>query len=86
LLLRFIAFAVLRWRPARFLSRKRHEGHLDHLKTNADVLVSFQQQAALGALGIARAITVNTEGPVEMSRLIAGITAALELSLRNRGV
>jgi predicted kinase len=64
---------------ARFLSRKRHAGHLDHLKTNADVLASFQQQATLGPLGIARAITVNTEEPVELSALIARITAALEL-------
>jgi predicted kinase len=62
----------------RFLSRKRHEGHLDHLKTNADVLASFKQQAALGPLGIARVVAVNTEEPVEVSGLISRITAALE--------
>ena len=66
----------------RFLSRKRHEGHLDHLKTHADVLTNFQQQAALGPLGFARIVKVNTEQTLEMSALLSQINSALKLSKR----
>lgn len=69
----------------RFLTRQRHEGHLDHLKTNADILAGFQQQAALGPLGIAPVVAINTEEPVDLSDLIARINAALELSTSKRG-
>ena len=60
----------------RFLSRRRHEGHLDHIKTRADVLANFQQQAALGPLGLGRSVKVNTEQPLEMSALLAQIGVA----------
>ena len=60
----------------RFLSRKRHEGHLDQLKTHAGVLASFQQHAALGPLGIGRVVTVNTERSVELDGLLAEIEFA----------
>ena len=66
----------------RFLSRKRHEGHLDHLKTRAEVLANFQQQAALGPLGIAQVLEVNTEQRVEINALLAQIHLALEAPLR----
>jgi predicted kinase len=64
----------------RFLSRHRHEGHLDHTKTRANVLANFQQQAALGPLRLARVVKVNTEQTLEMSTLLAQISSALELS------
>ncbi|MCM3871064.1 MAG: AAA family ATPase [Pyrinomonadaceae bacterium] len=54
----------------RFLSRKRHEGHLDRLKTYDDVLVGFQQHAALGPLGIGQLVIVNTERSVELETLL----------------
>lgn len=64
----------------RFLSRKRHEGHLDHLKTRADVLANFQQQAAFGPLRVAPVVAVNTERSVEISVLIARINSAFEVT------
>jgi hypothetical protein len=57
----------------RFVSRRRHEGHLDHLKTHAELLASFQQQAALGPLGVGRIVKVDTEGDVERRTLLAQI-------------
>jgi len=59
----------------RFLSRKRHEGHLDHLKRRVDVLTNFQHQAELGPLGIARVVEVNTERRVDVPVLIDQIRA-----------
>jgi hypothetical protein len=61
----------------RFLSRQRHEGHLDGLKTRAEVLASFQQQAALGPLGLGRLVQVNTEVHVELATILAQIELAL---------
>ena len=60
----------------RFLSRKRHQGHLDHSKARAEVLASFAAQAALGALGIAPVVKVNTERDVNLNRLLAEVDLA----------
>ena len=60
----------------RFLSRKRHEGHLDRIRSHAEVLASFQQHAALGPLGIGRVVEVNTERSVETGTLLAQIRSA----------
>jgi|ERR1041384_729086 hypothetical protein len=57
----------------RFKSRIRHSGHLDHLKADADLLRAFQQQAALGPLGIGRLIRVNTEVIVKVEDVISHI-------------
>jgi RimJ/RimL family protein N-acetyltransferase len=57
----------------RFLTRRRHEGHLDKFKTHAKLLVSFQEQAALGPLGFARLVKVNTEQSIELETLLAQI-------------
>ena len=65
----------------RFLSRKRHAGHLDHLKTEANLLANFQQQAALGPLGIARLVEVDTERRVDVPVLLDEILR-LEVSLQ----
>jgi thymidylate kinase len=59
----------------RFLSRKRHEGHLDDRKTHGDLLAGFQQHAALGPLGVGRVLTVNTEQGVELETLLAQINS-----------
>jgi len=60
----------------RFLSRKRHLGHLDQLKTHDEVLAGFQQQAALGPLGIRSLVKVNTEQSVDLRTLLAQIEIA----------
>jgi len=55
----------------RFKSRKRHSGHLDHLKADADLLPAFQQQAALGPLGIGQLVKVNTEVNVKIEDVLS---------------
>jgi adenylate kinase family enzyme len=57
----------------RFQSRTRHRGHLDQFKSSADLLAAFQQQAALGPLGIGRLIKVNTEATVELTDVLSSI-------------
>jgi hypothetical protein len=57
----------------RFLSRERHEGHLDRLKMHAEVLASLEQHAALGPLGVGRIVEVNTERRLELRDLLAQI-------------
>ena len=64
---------------ARFLSRQRHAGHLDGLKTRAEVLSSFEQQASLGPLAIGRLVEINTERSVEFNNLIAQIDSACKI-------
>ena len=54
----------------RFLSRKRHEGHLDGSKSRAELLTSFQQLASLGPLGIGRLVEVDTQQPLSLSALV----------------
>ena len=60
----------------RFRSRTRHEGHLDHLKTHAELLASFEQQAALGPLGLGRLVEVKTERNVDLEPVLAQIDIA----------
>jgi AAA domain-containing protein len=59
----------------RFRSRIRHRGHLDQSKTPVDLVASFQQQAALGPLGIGHLIEVNTESTVELTDLLSRLNA-----------
>lgn len=60
----------------RFLSRRRHEGHLDRRKTHAQVLASFQQHAAHGPLGVGRLVEVDTERNVELSTVLSQVELA----------
>jgi len=60
----------------RFLSRKRHEGHLDHLKTPKEILSDFRRHAVLGPLGIGRLISIDTEGDIDLINLAARIEHA----------
>ena len=57
----------------RFKTRIRHGGHLDQVKSNVDLLASFQQQAALGPLCIGRLVQVNTEGTVKLASVLSMI-------------
>jgi adenylate kinase family enzyme len=57
----------------RFQSRTRHRGHLDQFKSSTDLLAAFQQQAALGPLGIGRHVEVNTEATVELAEVLSSI-------------
>jgi hypothetical protein len=57
----------------RFMTRQRHEGHLDLLKTHAELLTSFEEQSALGPLGLGRLVQVNTERSVELRTVLAQV-------------
>lgn len=57
----------------RFLARRRHPGHLDELKTSDEILSSFEQQSALGPLGVGRLIEINTQSEVSISPLLEQI-------------
>ncbi|MGO4391264.1 AAA family ATPase [Variovorax sp. M-6] len=46
---------------SRFLARSRHPGHLDGLRTHAELLETFKRQASLGPLGLRRCVVVDTE-------------------------
>lgn len=59
----------------RFKLRQRHAGHLDRSKPYADLLMSFEQQATLGPLGVGLLVEVDTERVVELPALLATIDA-----------
>jgi gluconate kinase len=51
----------------RFLARQRHPGHLDALKSPAEILASFEQSAAHGPYGIGRLIEIDTNLQPDMA-------------------
>ena len=55
---------------ARFMSRTRHSGHLDHLKLSSDVRKQFEGHATLGPLRLGRLLEVNTESDVELADVL----------------
>lgn len=59
----------------RFKSRIRHRGHLDQFKSYADLVATFEAQAALGPLGIGRLVKVNTEGSVKLEDALSKINS-----------
>ena len=59
----------------RFKSRTRHPGHLDQFKPHGDLLATFQQQAALGPLGIGRLISVSSEKDLKLADVLTQIAA-----------
>lgn len=66
----------------RFLERKRHIGHLDHLRRSDDLLTQFIETGALGPLFPESAMTVDTSHPLgadELSMLIRRIQTQLEI-------
>ena len=60
----------------RFIARSRHSGHGDSQRSVTDLLVQFEQQAILGALGVGALIEVNTEASINLEGLVTQITAA----------
>ena len=56
---------------SRFVSRKRHAGHLDAQKSLAAVQASFEEQASLGPLKLGRVLEVNTEVSLRAKELLA---------------
>ena len=62
----------------RFLSRTRHAGHLDHWKTQEELMASFQQHAVLGPLGLGQVVLIDTEQALDLKDLLAEIETAME--------
>ena len=62
---------------ARFFARTRHPGHLDDQRSSDNLLAQLEQQQSLGPLFPAKAITVDTEHPVELQPLVQAIRSAL---------
>jgi len=58
---------------SRFLARDRHPGHGDAQKSRDGLIEQFEVLARLGPLGLGRTITVNTEAPVDIAALVAGL-------------
>lgn len=53
----------------RFVSRKRHHGHLDSRWSKPELLASFEQQASFGPLGFGCVIEVDTESALDLAAL-----------------
>lgn len=62
----------------RFVRRRRHHGHLDHLRTPAEHLASLRQaaQVAPGPVGVGELLTVATAQPVDAGAVAADVRAA----------
>lgn len=54
----------------RFVSRKRHPGHLDGRWAYPELLANFELQASFGPLGFGRVIEVETESTLDVSALL----------------
>lgn len=54
---------------SRFLARSRHPGHLDALRTHAELVETFRRQESLGPLGLQRCVVVDTEGDAQPRRV-----------------
>ncbi|HEV7784959.1 MAG TPA: AAA family ATPase [Thermoanaerobaculia bacterium] len=54
----------------RFLTRKRHDGHLDRDKRSEDLVADFVRLASLGPLGIGLLVTVDTGCAVDLDGVV----------------
>ncbi len=61
----------------RFLQRKRHAGHLDQVRSYAEVLAALKSIAAFGGLEIGHRIDIDTNGACPLDALLARIDAAI---------
>ncbi len=61
----------------RFVSRKRHPGHLDIRWSKSELLASFTQQASFGPLGFGCVIEVDTESALDLTALARTVAARL---------
>jgi hypothetical protein len=61
----------------RFLTRSRHPGHLDALRSHNELLATFEQQESLGPLGLQRCVVVDTEGDVQPEEVGLALVRAL---------
>jgi AAA domain len=57
----------------RFLSRRRHPGHLDVTRSAKSLRVQFASFAAMGPLGCGTLIEVDTEQPIHLDTLMSDL-------------
>jgi glucokinase len=62
----------------RFLSRRRHSGHLDQDRSRAEVLASFRRIAALPLAAIGVRVDVDTSREFQMDGVTGAVKRALE--------
>jgi shikimate kinase len=65
---------------ARFAARRRHPGHLDHLRTPADHerVTARLRESFRGPLGFSdTVVTIDTGGPVDLDAVVETVRAAL---------
>ena len=62
----------------RFLRRKRHPGHLDSERSEAEIRESIRDAANLGRLDIGPRIAVDTSQPPDLNLVLKEIRRALE--------
>jgi glucokinase len=61
----------------RFLTRKRHEGHLDRDKLSEDLAADFVRLAALGPLGVGPLVRVDTGRAVDLEGVLCQVEELL---------
>ncbi|WP_159081454.1 AAA family ATPase [Nocardioides sediminis] len=70
---------------ARFAARRRHPGHLDHLRTPADHerVAARLRESYRGPLMLGdTVVTIDTGGPVDLGAVVETVRAALPESIR----
>ena len=65
----------------RFVRRVRHPGHLDSLRTTADVLASIEALVPFGSLTLGELVVVDTTRPVDMATVLGDVAAGLRRCL-----
>ena len=60
----------------RFVERRRHVGHLDHLRSPAVLRAQFDKLASLTAVTVGPVIDVPTTEPVDLEAVCRAVTAA----------
>lgn len=64
---------------ARFLARRRHPGQLDELWSHPSLLAMLERHHGLGPLSPQKAITINTEQPMELQDLAQKVREKADL-------
>ncbi len=70
----------------RFMARQRHPGHLDGRWQLAELVASFEVQAALGPLGVGPMVGVDTDAALSadaLGRCVSAVRAAATISTQS---
>ncbi len=70
---------------ARFTSRTRHPGHLDNLRTHAEVLESIRALPQVASLNLGEGVNVDTTGAVALDTVVREVQHAFTRCLTSAG-